>query len=285
MTPLEGRSYDLHWPQDADRSFQSSFNSGGVTIDWQLSLSEIRSSKYKDDAMLDVEGFRNLRASGPTFSSSSSGGLHFPELSLITSARDQVAFFSVARSGGGRGAILMDLTPVRDEDPLRTGTFDELLAVRGSDNTSCCNEAAATRISKLAYNSLDDPSRARSGSPAEALIEELQGNLLILLAAAVLLAQLFQRRSLGFVKAAACLLLYVGALDRVVLRIHESRLGQAGAPAQQRLVACGHLPSTAFFRKTALGDLEATASDPSAPPSLRDLARRLAEREKRNHFP
>src|SRR6185295_16234074 len=65
MTPLQGRTYELRWPQDADRAFQSSFKSGGVKIDWQVSLSEIRSYKFKDDAMLDVDGNRNLSARGP----------------------------------------------------------------------------------------------------------------------------------------------------------------------------------------------------------------------------
>lgn len=275
MMPLEGLSYDLHWPQDADRSFNSTFQSGGVKVNWELSLSEIRSYRYKDESMLDVNGSWNLRAKGPNFSSATSGGLHFPALDRIYSSRDQVSFFSLARWGDGSVAILLDLTPVREEDPLKGGTFEDLLAIRG--NEVWTNQASAG-LSEF-------PRGSGSAAPAQELILVLQGNLLILLAAAILLAQLFQRRSLGFVKTAACLLLFVGALDRVVLRVHESRLREGGAPVEQRLVACGHLPSTAFFRKTALRDLEVTASDQASPPALRALARQLAEREKRTNLP
>lgn len=276
QVPLYGKTYELQWPRDAGRSFHSSLESGGVKFNWQLEISELRRYQYKSEERLEVQGSRNLRARAPDFMSSGSGGLHFPEAVGIGRNTEAAAFFSIARpASDARLVFLLDLTPVRDEDPLRPGALDDVLAIRGTGRWAAEMAVALSGTRR----------RADTGSPAGALVWRLQANLLVLLAAAILFAQLFRRRSLGFVKAAACLLLFVGALDRGVLRIHQSRLKDEGRPLQQRFVAGSLLPSTSFFRKTALRDLDETAADEGAPEPLRDLARRLAETERKYHFP
>jgi hypothetical protein len=271
--PIHGRTHEVRWPQDADRSFHETVASGGTKVTYQVSISEIRRYRYRNEMKMDVMGSRHVWARSGTFSSNTSGGLQFPEANRIGHGGENTRLFSVARSPSDVDVLLLDLTPVDEDDPLRTGTFEEFLALRG--------EGAWAKQVDYGRTELWSP----SGSPAEEMVKALEANLLVLLVAAILFAQLFRRRSLGFVKVAACLLLYVGALDRVALRIHESRLNDAAAPLEQRLLACTYLPSTTFFRKTALRDLETIAADPSAPERLQLLAVRLAERGRRNHFP
>jgi hypothetical protein len=244
-------------------------------VKYEVSLFHIQRNRRDHGPSLDFMGSSSVHVEGPTFSSGSGSGTDFPDVHEIRDLGRKSALFSVVGNSSDAGALLMDLTPVREEDPLKQGLLGEFLDLRG-----------AGRWTKEIEQAIGSSGHWKDyGSPAEALLQGLQVNLFVLLAAAILLAQLASRRSLGFVKAAACLLLYVGALDRLALRIHESRLKDAAAPVEQRLVACAHLPATTFFRKTALRDLEATAADPSTPYALRDLANRIAERTRKFHFP
>ena len=100
------------------------------------------------------------------------------------------------------------------------------------------------------------------------------------LAAALLLAQLFRRRFLGFVQVTAGIILYFGALDRIALHLNENQTQNPAAPLEARMNACTQLPSTVYFRKTALADLRALAADGTAPKPLRARASQLIGREK-----
>jgi hypothetical protein len=273
MIPVRGETYDVRWPRDQGKVFSSTYRPGSTTVNYEMSLSSIQ--RYTNRGpRLDFSGSRTVHVRSSTFSSGSAGGTTFPDVHEIRDLGRKSNLFSVLGTSPDSGALLMDLTPVQEEDPLKPGSFGDFTKVRGYGLWS-----------KEIEQSIGWTHDGESGSPAEALIRGLQWSLLALLAAAILLAQLFTSRLLGFVKIAACLLLYVGALDRLALRINESHLKDASAPVEQRLVACSQLTSTTFFRGTALRDLDATATDPSAPYPLRDWANQIVERKGKFHFP
>lgn len=275
IVPIHAETYEIDWPRDQGRAIDGSLSVRGAWLSYQFSLHRILRHHGNEGRSLYVEGSHRFSSQGMGSYSSSSGGLDLPDARRVLYGESHPFWFSIVRSETKDAAMLFDVTPVREDDPLKSGGMDEFLAIRGERRWRSELENAISRNSH-------EPA---PGSPAEALIRGLGPVLLILLVAAVLLAQLFRRRSLGFVKAAACLLLFVGALDRVVLRLEESRMKDPAAPLEQRLVACGRLPSTTFFLETAIRNLETAAADPGSPELLRDLARRVAERERRNHFP
>lgn len=274
--PLHGESFEVRWPQDRDRVFQNRLRLAGVDVSYSVRITEIINQGYDGRPGLQFVGTRSLELRGTGFSSSRSSGLRFPDTFNAHRLGEQRSWLSAAGSMRGGGAALFDLTPVREGDPLRSGGYEDFLSIRGAD-------VWRTQIFEPEFYSWE---QLRAGhAPADALIRDLGAVLLVFLVASVLLAQLFRRRSLGFVKVAACLLLFTGALDRGVLRLHESRIRDASAPIRERLVACSYLGVSNFFRETALRDLEAAAADASSPAPLRELAKRLGDQSRKFHFP
>jgi len=267
MVPLHCETSEVQWPRDRDRVFQSAIQSGATSVAYSIKLSRFHRNQETPDW---TEGIYKVEARGFSSSSGSGGGTDFPIVQPVSHLGEGRSMFNVVRPLSDAGAILFDLTPVREEDVLKWGSLDDFLALRGS----------TTWRSKLNREIFWEDGRRVQGSPAAALILNLGGISVLLLGTAIILSHLFRRRSLGFVKVAACLILYVGALDRLALRIHESRVRDESAPVERRLGACAQLPATMFFRDTAQRDLEAVAADPSAPRPLKDLAARLAERER-----
>ncbi|HUR38197.1 MAG TPA: hypothetical protein VM222_01835, partial [Planctomycetota bacterium] len=155
-------------------------------------------------------------------------------------------------------------------DPLRSASLEEWIALRGE--SSWKDEDQRGRFGAGVEKS--------SGGPAAVLARTLGINVLPALAAAVLMAQLFRRRFLGFVQATACIILYLGALDRIALHLNESQTRNPSAPLGARMSACTQLRTTVYFRETALADLRALAADATAPKPLRARAAQLIAREK-----
>jgi len=94
-----------------------------------------------------------------------------------------------------------------------------------------------------------------------------------LLAAAVLLAQLFRRRSIGFVVTLVAVLLFATAIDRTALDARLDTLGDAAAPVSARISAAKGATETYFFGRTAARGLAETASDSNVPSAVREAAR------------
>jgi hypothetical protein len=112
--------------------------------------------------------------------------------------------------------------------------------------------------------------------PAANLIEHTRFSSLLLLAAAILLGQLFLRRGLATAAMLATVVLYVAALDRVALGVHMSYIQDAEAPLGKRLIACQAAADTFFFAKTAANQLREIADDEASPDTLRYRARRMS---------
>jgi len=116
----------------------------------------------------------------------------------------------------------------------------------------------------------------RAPAPGLGLAGHIGISCLLLIVAALLLTQLFARRSLAFVGVLAAVVLYVAALDRLALGTHLSHVRDAQAPLAARITACWHATDTFFYRKTALAGVRAVADDPQAPSALCDVAQGAA---------
>lgn len=271
MTPLQGETFDVRWPEDVGKNFEFSFASGSSTVTCDVSLSRVERDPSGSEGTLETHGSRSVSVKSFSSHSLTTGGTRFPEVHQARFVPVRGGIFSVLPADRKSAVLLLDLTPVRNEDPLRNGSFHDFLAIRGED-----------RWRELVASEVDSSEAGQNpGFPAEALAMRLEETLLVLLVAAILFAQLFARRSLGFVKAAAGLLLYVGALDRLAMSVHESRLRDPQATLETRLAACTILPSTTFFREKAERSLEVAANDPATPPAVRDLAHRMLESRKK----
>jgi hypothetical protein len=95
--------------------------------------------------------------------------------------------------------------------------------------------------------------------------------MLLLVAAAALLAQVFRRRDLAMVGLLLGVVLYIAAFDRALLSYDLSQIADRSGALQSRLVACSRIGSTFFYRHTALERLAAVESaEPNMPPLLLD---------------
>lgn len=87
---------------------------------------------------------------------------------------------------------------------------------------------------------------------------------LLLLTAACLAAQCFRTRSLALVGTTLAMVLYIAALDRMVVAMHASRLRDRAAPVEQRMLAKQMILGTFFYRNTAQREANAAQSDEPA---------------------
>jgi hypothetical protein len=264
--PVASESYEVQWPRDRDRLFSLSWKEGSRRVELTQAIHGIELGPRNK---LEFSGSSTFSASGPYFSHSQSGPVSYPSVLPVGGTRNASTLFSIAKHGYADLLVLCDISRLREEDPLRPASLEEWIAGRGY--VSWYEVVESERAVAV-----DDD----QGSPAAFLLLRLGVNFLPLLAAALLLAQLFRRRPLGFVKVAAGLILALGALDRVVLQMNESRLRDAAAPLTERMTACEGLRDTLFFRHSALADLRKVAADGSVPKPLAARAAKLIAAEK-----
>jgi hypothetical protein len=265
--PIASESYEVLWPRDQDRTFELYLKEGLG----QLKLTEtLRGIMWGMKNKLEFSGSTTFQANSPTSSHSQSGGSSFPYVMSVDGGGHERSLFSLVKVVDEDLLVLCDLTWVRGEDPLRPGSLEDWIALRGRESWEDDRERGRVRHSQ----------GQEFGSPVEALVRQLGVNFLPALAAALLLAQLFRRRSLGFVQVTAGIILFLGALDRVALHLNESQARNPSAPLEARMRACSQLRTTVYFRKSALEDLRALAGDATAPKPLQAQAARLIEAEK-----
>jgi hypothetical protein len=264
---IAAETVDLHWPSDRNHRFALHATIGNAVLDAELILGEIL---WKQEYSWGYEGSESVSVRTPHSHQSRSGGIVFPEVDDFGLVRGEKDFLSLRGIPGEDLEFVMDLTPVREDDPLRAGDVKDLIALRGADQWLKIRSRHADN-GPLAEREFYVP----HASPAEALAARLDFNVFPLLAAAILLAQLFRRRWPGFVQATAAILLYLGALDRVALRLTEAHVRDTNLTVDSRLRACRRMTSTAFFQETALTQLHAISRDESLPPVVRARAARL----------
>ena len=264
---IASESYELRWPKDRFRSYHFTVHDGDRWLDLDMQVDGIEVDRRK---RLDFRGTMGMAFAGPGTSQSRSGGFDVPRVMEISGSPDEKRLFSIGRLVGEDLQVLVDLTPIREEDPLRPASLEEWIALRG--------EAAWGE--EIRFDRFHSKFEGDRSSPAESLFRLLGINVIPALIAALLLAQLSRQRSLAFVKVAACIILYCGALDRLSLRLAETRVNDSSAPLESRMAACAQLQGTSFFKTTARADLRRIAAEPASPKPLRGMAERLIDAEK-----
>lgn len=261
---LRGKTVDLHWSGTPGPAARDRLSGGAGSLDYEISLREVsidRTGKVSTKADFRIEA--SALGSFSTISSSCS----LPAVQRSLRFEPHRSLLSLQRVATGEANVLFDLTPVREDDPLRQATAEEVLALRGRERwDGLLSEQSNLRTAG-----------SPAGAPAFALLAHLGQGTLVLLAASLLSAYAFPRSSWGFARSLACLVLFAAALDRMTLLIHTSRLADPRGREEDRLLACSQVRSTFFFGKTARSALVAVAQAADASESLK----RMAERELR----
>lgn len=142
-------------------------------------------------------------------------------------------------------------TYIRADDPLRSVPLREVRPPLSK----------RSQLWQGMWNSRD-PSDLRVGEDAElgaiGLLNHLRMSALLLIAAVVLLAQLFKRRDLAMVGLLLATVLFVVAWDRAMLAYDISWMNDRSVPLSVRWVACERVAQTFFYGHTASGALRMT---------------------------
>jgi hypothetical protein len=167
--------------------------------------------------------------------------------------------------------VLLVVTPVADDDPLVEMPAAAFARSRREDFPLVTQGQAHGLFGRHRHADYDVPVRAL------AFAIHVGTSALALLAAAVLLAQLFRRRSLALAGTLALTALYVAVLDRAALGAHLSRLEDKEASPAVRLAACAHAADTFFHRRTAFRRIGAMIDDGGTSTELRGVCREALE--------
>ncbi|MFH1730116.1 MAG: hypothetical protein ABIF82_00515 [Planctomycetota bacterium] len=275
LRPVHVEEFEIKLPADKKAPFSTGFRVGNISVDYTVQVQELRVRFHQADGpgLLVLHTSRSLRSAGPRGSSSSSGerrveigGLALDD-DLPRGAYPARSPLSVVPSYKSDLQIMVLTLRAAEDDPLREISASELLA---SDEVRHPDKPRGSRQTWP----WDIP--AKSTGFGMALPEQVGAATFLLLAAAILLAQVFRRRNLAFPVVLATIVLYVAALDRVVLAGHLGRIADKDTPTTQRLIGCRQARHTFFFRKAARERLRAVADDSSEPEPLRGLANRSA---------
>ncbi len=129
---------------------------------------------------------------------------------------------------------------VEHDDPLKPATLTEVADSVGTADHD------GIRISSQ-RNTVVNPDMP----PVLRLINALGVSSIILLFAAIMLAQIFVRRGLAFAGMLALCLGYAAALDRMAVEFHARKLADKQQPMEDRVMAAEALSGTYFYKDTA----------------------------------
>lgn len=169
--------------------------------------------------------------------------------------------------------LLLLATMVAEDDPLKEISAEEFAKAHALRINRVIPGLEARRGAEK--RTLSRSSRQELPPGLVALAPYVGPAGLLLLVAAILLAQLFTYRPLAVAGMLAVMVLYVAVLDGLALSTHLGRLRDAGAPVSERMRGCVQAGDTFFHRASADRALRAVAEDASAPDELRQLARRV----------
>ncbi|HUT34275.1 MAG TPA: hypothetical protein VNE39_12390 [Planctomycetota bacterium] len=266
---------ELRWPRFC--SLGRDFDVAGYKVRYEIALRALSACKegpkatptLRSDGKYNFDWQRGGSSSG-TGGGLMLGGVWFARRMGRAGPPEKPPLSIVARPGRELTAVGF-VTRVAEDDPLKAIPAAEFLrarqAVVGEALGRWSNGGGPHRFPPRVD---DAPFRGA------ALAEHIGASSLLLLAAAVLLSQLFARRGLAFVGVLAAVALYVAALDRAVLGAHLSRMEGPNAPLPARVLACEQAADSFFYRKTALARLRELARDATVPGPLRARAEQMA---------
>jgi hypothetical protein len=277
FTPVHVEEFDVRWPRDKDRQFQRSFETGPYRclLRLRVPMVFVAQNTAQEASRLQPHGtvgFSYVTGRGSGSSSSGFYELEAGHLNVLQPLDSGPNPLSITAGGAGPDNLhaVYFMTRVAPDDPLKVVPFAEFAGRRPADLAKIRRESANRT---LRHGPAKNASLPACGL---ALAGHIGVSSLLLLAAAVLLTQLFARRSLAFAGVLAGVVLYVAALDRMALGVHLSRLADPAASLPSRLVACRLAPGTFFHRETALRELLTVSRNASAPEALRTTASSIA---------
>ena len=267
--PVHAEEFEVRWPQDRGKEFERVCSAGGIRHEIAFVIHRIYCHRQAGRTKLEMGSRLDLSFASPE-SGHSMGCLSrsLPtERSLLTQGRYRAGtrrLLSVVppRPGHYRCRIISSVRRIAEDDPLKEVSLTAYTREVGTLETDF-PPASSFRPFRI------DP----DAPPTFKLFDHIGVSSLFLVAAAILLSQLFVRRGLGFAAILATCILYLAFLDRTVLATHISRLSDQGLSVQTRSLAAESLTTTFFYRRTALEAAEEAAKDPANPESLRRAAR------------
>ena len=279
LRPVAAGQQEVRWPEEWGRRFQKEFEVGDSSFCFGLQVTSLRWSREGADRVaVKCSGSHELRSryrgnrgggnsyAGGDFDLSKPWLRCYPIYGML----GVNAPLSIASGPDPASAVWHFVwgAPVAEGDPLTEIEVAAFLGQHEAEVRQALVERGVTPNWRLAMAHPDEHAPA----PGLRLAGHIGISGLLLIAAALLLTQLFVRRSLAFVGVLAAVVLYVAALDRIALGTHLSHLRDATEPVRARLTACCHATDSFFYRKTALACVRAVADDPQAPSALRDVA-------------
>ncbi len=160
------------------------------------------------------------------------------------------------------------------DDPLKAVPVTELEEISALDKSG---EALDLSREALDLGSLPHGLLLEADvPPAFRLLGRMGISSLLLLGAALGLARLAKRYSVGVMIAVPAAVLLVVLADRSAVSVHEAHLMDRDATMETRYSAASRLAETFFFRRTASEAMTQVADDPAQPEPLRNITRLLS---------
>ena len=275
LRPVQAAFHEVLWEQGKLPRVEGEFEAGEATVSYTLTISGTASVADRPEVSprLEIHGTHIIR-------SQIAGAVFHADSGVLDGDAEVLGALERRHYGPSKQPLSIVLSPEPDvrllaffalaapDDPLADAPLAPFLERREPDVVGALG--SDTRHDVL----LDR--RRLYGYHVPARGFGLAGHIglssLLVLAAVVLLAQVFRRRSLAFAGLLAAAIVYVAILDRAVLGHHLAHLNDPAAPTPARLVACAQATDTYFFRRTALDKLRWVGRDRKAPPRLRSLA-------------
>ncbi len=280
LLPVHAETFDVAWPKARARWLERRFHVAGHRASYRFILHQVwwqrppRESR-KQTRLLWAPGFATLRYRG--FPSSSPRSTSSPLKSgyIGRLGREKPGPYnplSVVRRRFPGLEVFRFVSRVTETDPLKEVPLSDFARARASEMSQWLEHERGGQRTSWRRSSKDMPLKGF------AMAGHFGPVCLLLLAAAILLAQLFTHRGLLFPVVLAVIILYAASLDRMVLGRHLTELSQADAPVGTRVSACRNAENTFFYVQTAREAFGAVAEDQDAPAALRRVAKEAADK-------
>jgi hypothetical protein len=260
--PVHSDEMELRWPQDRGRTLVAQGQFRRVRYRMDLTPRTLSVARWGGSSRLSGQARYQLRLRGPMWNSGQSGGFSYEARRVLSRyrTRQMPNPLSVCPVPGTEGRLICLVHRAREDDPLRELKLKPY----------CAEVELPARKPQRHFGS---GRRDRGVPPLVKLAGHVGISGLFLLAAAVLLAQLFARRGLGFAATLLGCVLFVAVLDRCALAAHASRAADAKLPAATRCLAVKLLGGTFFYRESAAKIAEELHGEAANPAELRRLSR------------
>lgn len=266
------QEWDVRWSGQEQPAFTGAWSGDGAQVEYSFTLRDLMDAQITDrkgriqQILIGNGDFRCDYRMGLTqgcveegFGLSEAG--HVIDLGRGSQAAGRP--FSITPPSAGSLILFATLTPLQEAETLAEQPVVGFLAAYQERLMARTQRSDFDRGQHIPMRGL-------------ALAAHLGLVTLLLLTAAFLLTQCFRNRQLALAGALFGVVLFVAALDRVVVGVHLQRLGDPQASIEQRLLAGHCLRGSFFHRVTAWRHVQAIMTDAKSPESLRTALARVA---------